>query len=84
MKIKVIWEESDIKPGLVIGTLTCTERWVIGYCPEIEGASRYTFISLDDGMVRADRLTKLKLCDLLTEGGYLPQALLLEYGTDHN
>jgi hypothetical protein len=60
--MKFIWEESDIKPGRVVGKSPNVGCWIIGYIPDPHA---YTLISLDDGMVQPPK-TAAELATHLT------------------
>ncbi len=82
--MKVIWEPSDIKPGLVVGKSKRSERWMICYDPAIpwcddpEFAPKWALVSLEDGMLARIGFTKTKMADHLNTAGEIPAVLLHE------
>lgn len=74
--MRVIWHETDIRPGIRYGSATIKEQWMIGYLAESSAnEKRWVSISLMDGMVTAAQ-TAQDLAISLTQSGYLPECLL--------
>lgn len=72
MKIK--WQESDIKCGTRLYTVSSDETWIIGYIVHEEQGTLYTLISLIDGMVQIPT-SKNDLVVRLNKGHYIPVAM---------
>jgi hypothetical protein len=73
--MKVIWDASDIRPGLEFGHPGCRETSLIGYLAPGSNREGYTFISMADGMVQPG-MTKEALAKVLTDAGAMPLALM--------
>lgn len=75
--MKIEWQEIDIQAGRRVGHPERIEQWMIGYKADAAAgeASRWTLISLSDGMVQPS-MTKAILADYLNKTGDLPVELL--------
>ena len=78
--MKVIWEPKDVSPGVRVGKPPISERWIIGYDPQVTKEHAYCMISLSDGMITQPG-SKGVLATVLNDGGYLPEALLPDVGS---
>lgn len=73
--MKVIWEETDIVPGVRYSRKDINEIWLIGYLADSNEIDRYVSISLNDGLITSPA-TKQQMAKNLTTGKYLPECLL--------
>lgn len=76
--MKVVWEDEDINPGVVVGKKDRKERWIIGYDPTGATGANFALISLSDGMVSKKMMMPGTLAKFLNETGDLPVALIMD------
>lgn len=76
--MKLIWEASDIKGGLVVGKAGRIEQWLIAYVPNYKvNCNLYQLVSYNgDGLIAHDPLTAEEMAARLNEHGEWPIGLL--------
>lgn len=76
--MKLVWEEEDIVIGERVKYRNKKEVFIIGFMPfkKVDYEARYTYISLNDGQIMSDGLTKKELAKVFTEDEIIPHMLL--------
>lgn len=78
--MKILWEESDICNGRLIGRYNTRERWVIGHIDSDANKTLCVLISLDTGRVE-DYENERSLVVALNACDYLPIELRNQHCT---
>jgi len=73
--MKIRWEEKDIKPGYRVRVEQDHEVCIIGYDLQQEEHEKHLLVSLLDGMLVRQGMTRIELAEFLTENDYLPDEL---------
>ena len=73
--MKVIWEPEDIVPGKKYGKPGIQEVWMIGYVAGAGASTKYTRVSLSDGMI-VSGCSREDLALEFNDEGYVPVEML--------
>jgi hypothetical protein len=69
--MKLIWEISDIKGGLIVKNSNSYEKFIIAYDAEQELSSKFAIVSLSDGSIIIKLKSAQEITDILNKGEYI-------------